>query len=75
MSQVVSGRASVRKTGDQKIKSQLRDKFSLNIYHMLEREWSAESNGKQPHLLIPDKTAALVPKFSVENLPWFLRLQ
>ena len=34
-----------------------------------EREWGAESNRKVPHLLIPNKTATLVPKFVVENLP------
>ena len=28
-----------------------------------------ESNGKLPHLLIPSKTAALVPEFAVEDLP------
>ena len=28
----------------------------------------AESNGKLPHLLIPSKTATLVPKFAVEDL-------
>ena len=36
---------------------------------MLKREWSAESNGKQPHLSIPSKTAAWVPEFAVEYLP------
>ena len=34
-----------------------------------EREWGAESNGKLPHLLIPSKTAALVPALAVKNLP------
>ena len=29
----------------------------------------AESNGKLPHLLIPGKTAVLVPEFAVEVLP------
>ena len=48
---------------------------------MLKREWGAESDGKLPHLIIPDKTAALVPEFLVEDLPlaelqpWFLCLQ
>ena len=36
---------------------------------MLKREWCAESNGKQPHLFIPSKTANLVPEFAVEDLP------
>ena len=35
---------------------------------MLKREWGAESNGKQPHLFIPDKAAALVTEFAVEDL-------
>ena len=34
-----------------------------------ERELGAESNGKLPHLFIPDKTAALVPEFAMEDLP------
>ena len=48
---------------------------------MRNREWGAESNGKLPHLIIPGKTAALVPEFAVEDLsseelqPRFLRLQ
>ena len=48
---------------------------------MLKREWGAVSNAKLPHLLIPGKTAALVPEFSVEYLPsaelqpYFLSLQ
>ena len=36
---------------------------------MLKRVWGAESNGKLPHLLIPSKTAMLVPEFAVEDLP------
>ena len=36
---------------------------------MLNREWGAESNWKLPHLFIPDKTAALIPEFAVEDLP------
>ena len=35
---------------------------------MLKREWGAESNGKLPHLLIPSKTAILVPEFAVKDL-------
>ena len=35
---------------------------------MLKREWDAKINGKLPHLFIPDKTAALVPEFVVEDL-------
>ena len=48
---------------------------------MVKRGWGAESNGKLPHLFIPDKTGALVPEFAVEVLPsaelqpWFLRFQ
>ena len=53
----------------------------LRSVQMLKREWGTERNGKLPHLLIPSKTAALVPKFAVEDLPSaelqprFLRLQ
>ena len=53
----------------------------LRFVHMLKREWGAERNGKLPHLSIPSKTGALVPEFSVEDLPpaelqhWFLSLQ
>ena len=36
---------------------------------MIKREWDAESNGKLPHIHISSKTAALVPKFVVEDLP------
>ena len=36
---------------------------------MLKRDWSAESNGKLPHLSIPSKTAACVREFVVEDLP------
>ena len=35
----------------------------------LKREWDAESSGKLPDLFIPSKTAPLVPKFAVEELP------
>ena len=48
---------------------------------MLKRELGTEINGKLPHVLIPGKTAALVPEFVVEDLPSaelqprFLRLQ
>ena len=34
-----------------------------------ERECGAESNGKLPHLFIPNRTAALVHEFAVEGLP------
>ena len=53
----------------------------LRSVQMLKREWGVESNGKVPHLLIPDKTAAMIPEFAVEDQPlaelqsWFLRLQ
>ena len=46
---------------------------------MRKSEWGAESNGKLPQLIIPGKTAALIPEFAVEDLPaaelqpWFLR--
>ena len=36
---------------------------------MLMREWVVESNGKLPHLFIPSKTATLVSKIAVEDLP------
>ena len=36
---------------------------------MLKREWGAESNCKLPQLFIPSKTATLVPKLAVEDLP------
>ena len=36
---------------------------------MLKREWGAENNGKLPHVIIPGKTASLVPEFAVEDLP------
>ena len=36
---------------------------------MIKREWSAESNGKLPHLFIHSKTANLVTEFAVEDLP------
>ena len=36
---------------------------------MLKREWGAESNGKLLHLFVPSKTATLVLKFVVEDLP------
>ena len=53
----------------------------LRSVQMLTREWGAKSNRNLPHLFIPDKTAALIPEFAVEDLlsaevqPWFLRLQ
>ena len=36
---------------------------------MLKRECGTE-NGKLTHLSIPSKTAAWVPEFAVEDLPW-----
>ena len=36
---------------------------------MLKRKWGAESNGKLPHIFIPNKTATFVPKFAAEDLP------
>ena len=36
---------------------------------MLKREWSSESNRKLSHLIIPSKTATLVPEFAEEDLP------
>ena len=36
---------------------------------MRKREWGAERNVKLPHLIIPGKTAVLVPEFAVEDLP------
>ena len=36
---------------------------------MLKREWSAEINGKLPHLFIPSKTATLVRVLAVVDLP------
>ena len=41
----------------------------LRSVQMPKREWGAESNGKQPHLSIPNETAAWVPEFAVEDLP------
>ena len=41
----------------------------LRSVQMLKREWGAESNGKLPHLSIPSKTGAWVPRFAVEDLP------
>ena len=37
--------------------------------HMQKSEWDLKSDGKLPHLLIPSKTATLVPEFAVEDLP------
>ena len=47
----------------------------LRCVQLLKREWGADSNGKIRHLFIPDKTAALVPEFAMEDLlaelqPW-----
>ena len=41
----------------------------LRSVHMRKREWGAENNRNVPHLLIPSKTATLVPEFAVEDLP------
>ena len=41
----------------------------LSSVKMLNREWGAESNRKLPLLFIPGKTTALVPEFTVEDLP------
>ena len=38
----------------------------LKSVQILNREWSAERNGKLPHLFIPGETAALVPQFALE---------
>ena len=35
---------------------------------MAKREWVAKSNGKQPHLFHPSKTATFVPEFALEDL-------
>ena len=52
----------------------------LMSVQILKREWSAESNGKLPQLLIPSKTATLVPLRQktclwAELQPWCLNLQ
>ena len=41
----------------------------LRSVQMLKREWGVESNRKLLHLLIPSRTATLVPEFTVEDLP------
>ena len=41
----------------------------LRSVQMLKGEQSAKSNRKLPYLFIPNKTAALVPEFAVEDLP------
>ena len=43
--------------------------FQIFKVWMLERELGAKSNGKLPHLFIPSKTATLVHKFGIEDLP------
>ena len=35
---------------------------------MLKRKMGVESNGKLPHLFMPNKTATMVPEFAVEAL-------
>ena len=50
----------------------------LRFVQTLKRECCAQSNGKLPYLIIHSKTAALFPKFAMEDLslaemqPWFL---
>ena len=39
----------------------------LRSVQMLKREWSAESNGKLPHLFIPSKTVTMIPEFAVDD--------
>ena len=41
----------------------------LRSVQMIKRKWGAESNGELPYLLMPSKTATLVPEFAVEDLP------
>ena len=41
----------------------------LRSVQMLKRELGAESNEKLRHLLIPRKTATLVPEFAAKDLP------
>ena len=41
----------------------------LSSVHMLKREWGAERKGKLLHLFTHSKTATLVPKFVVEDMP------
>ena len=42
----------------------------LRSVQMIKRDWGAERNGKLPHLFIPhNKTAAMVPEFTVEDRP------
>ena len=41
----------------------------LRSLQVLKRVRGEESNGKLPHLFIPNKTATLVPEFAVEFLP------
>ena len=36
---------------------------------MLKREWGAENNGKLLLLSMSSKTATLIPKFAMEDLP------
>ena len=41
----------------------------LRSVEILKRDWSAESNRKLLHFHIPGKTAALVPEFTVKDMP------
>ena len=43
--------------------------ISLGCVQMQKRKWGVERNGKLPHQFITCKTATLVPKFAVEDLP------
>ena len=42
---------------------------SFNLCPDAKERLGAENNGKPSHLLIPSKTATLVPEFAVEDLP------
>ena len=41
----------------------------LRSVQILKREWGVESNGKLPHLFIPNTTATLVPELAVDDPP------
>ena len=41
----------------------------LRSVQMLKREWDAKNNGMLPYLIIPSKTATLVPEFAVKEFP------
>ena len=44
-------------------------RYRLFTYVTWQAAHGTESNGKLPHLLIPSKTATLVPELAVEDLP------